>query len=126
LTVPARDAVVHAQVGTKERRQARTNAGQDTPPPHDPTPQANGKIKLVVRGQAIEVDADQLLATAQKARAADSYLAEARAMLDEAKRERVAAQLLKTEAELRRNVEGSQDTDKLYNDAYESIAYEVD
>jgi hypothetical protein len=52
---------------------------RSTPPPE------KRKHRLVVRGQEVELDDDQLIAAAQKNLAADTYLDEARATFDRAK-----------------------------------------
>ena len=50
-----------------------------------PTKSTQAKRKLTVRGQTVEMTDDEILAAAQKTLAADSYLDEARELLNEAK-----------------------------------------
>jgi hypothetical protein len=52
--------------------------------------QPSGKVRLIVRGEEIEVDADQLVALAQIGSAGESYLNEAKRVLSDAKQEAAA------------------------------------
>jgi hypothetical protein len=82
------------------------------PPNHDPVSPGD-KIRLVVRGREIEVSPEDLIKLAQQSAAGDSYLAEARATLDQAKRE--AAAMLEG---ARRNAPPTvspQDLDEIYD-----------
>jgi hypothetical protein len=98
--------------GDQIRRDAGIDGGfspDEPPPPLDPAPppgQQNGKVRLKIRGTEIDVDPDMLLAMAQKAGAADSYLAEARAIRDQAKRE--AADMLE-QASMKAELEALRD-----------------
>jgi hypothetical protein len=107
----------------EEREEILRQAGIEGGPPDAPA-EPTGKVRLRVRGQQIDVDPEELLALAQKGSAGDSYLAESRRILDEAKqqaREMVEAAKVQAELDGLRSRQGvsPQDLDEVYN----TIAY---
>jgi hypothetical protein len=97
-TQAAEDLELAAEAEALRRQQYNPNIALDAA---DARP--GGKYKLVVRGEELEVDHDQLIALAQKSAAGDSYFAESRRVLEDSKRE--AALLLEN---ARRGANGHQ------------------
>jgi hypothetical protein len=86
----AQDAIVSAEE-LDEIETIRRLQNEDGGAPRD-VQQPSSKVRLTIRGQQIEVDPDQLLKLAQMNGAADSYLQEARSVLDSTRGSQLLAQ----------------------------------